>query len=192
LERLGLLWYSNNSDKLIPFDKLDDSGHYNLSYVHQLIRSKPIKKGTSSKLIVALESLAAKFPPDAKAFNEVNYIVFVSQTLDQSIVDAAQPYADSLGNKGRLALIGLGDVVDRDLLNTLSPYSIVWYDPNQDRVLPGWKKFFKHRAYGCGTEPGTLRKQDRISLIMTQFLFITQPLIVTQTNGKFLWSPYDF
>lgn len=147
MERLGLLWYSNQNDKNVSFDVLNDKKHLDLAYVRQLIRNKPVKSSSTPNLIAALQYLATNFPP-SNDYDEVFYIVFVSQKLDSSLVDVAKPFADKLDSNGRLTLIGLGDVGDDELYD-LSVWSTVWDDPNNNPVLPDWKDFFNFEAYGC-------------------------------------------
>jgi hypothetical protein len=124
------------------------AANYGLNYVRRLIHAKPIEKRSSSNLTVVLQSLLTNFSPN-NDYKEAFYIVFVSQALNQQIVDEAQPFADKLRSNGRLTLIGLDNPDNDEYLYTLSPYATIWPDPNNNPVLPDWMHFFWADAYGC-------------------------------------------
>lgn len=100
-----------------------------------------IKQGSPSNLTVAPQSLLKNLPPN-NDFDEVFYVVFVIQELDDNIVNAAKPFADRLTKNGRLTLIGFAEK------NNLSPYYLIWDSPGSHPVIPKWCSFFWEKAYG--------------------------------------------
>ncbi|KAI6171127.1 Cysteine endopeptidase [Aphelenchoides bicaudatus] len=139
-ERLGLLWYSNIFERYIPFQYFDDSKN-GLDLVRKLVESQGQRKQTTSSLAAGLQSVLDHFKTNSD-YRRLASIVFVSQKIDQQVIDSSKTLAKKLAlNGNRLAIIGLGDIDPNGLLKQLTHHYTTG------------KKFFWKEGYGCLGSP---------------------------------------
>jgi hypothetical protein len=148
------MWWADRVYSRILFNTLSDNGSKNLKYVRQLIQAH-LQRKNQPNLVGALEYLSANYPQDPGNYDQVYFVLFISQSLDQTVVNSAKPHADSLNKLGRLTIIALGHDVDLTgaYLKQLTPTYATWNNPVAAPIMPHWETTFWNMAYGCSKFP---------------------------------------